>query len=83
MRVLERVSGTPASALARASDRLRRAGAVEVALQAARQVVRRGRCRWPRVVDDSASAARIIAAPVHVVRSTGHRLPSANTSPVQ
>ena len=35
------------------------------------------------VVGDSASAARIIAAPVHVVRSTGQRLPSANTRPVQ
>ena len=35
------------------------------------------------VVDDSASAARIIAAPVQVVRSSGQRLPSANTSPVQ
>ncbi len=36
-----------------------------------------------RVVRDNASAARIIAAPVHVVRSTGQRLPSENTSPVQ
>ena len=35
------------------------------------------------VVRDSASAARITAAPVQVVRSTGQRLPSAKTSPVQ
>jgi DNA-binding MarR family transcriptional regulator len=35
------------------------------------------------VVCDSASAARIMAAPVQVVRSSGQRLPSAKTSPVQ
>ena len=66
------VSATACSALA-----------VELALQAARQVARRGRCRLPAVVEDSASAARIIAPPVQVVRSSGQRLPSAKTSPVQ
>ena len=35
------------------------------------------------VVRDSASAARIIAPPVQVVRSSGQRFPSANTRPVQ
>ena len=37
----------------------------------------------PAVVDDSASAARIIAPPVQVVRSSGQRFPSAKTKPVQ
>ena len=56
--------------------------AVELALEAARQVDA-AEDAAAAVVDDSASAARIIAAPVQVVRSSGQRLPSANTRPVQ
>ena len=83
MRVLERTAGTP-GALCRgafsAGCRRRRSRIRPPGRAAGR---RPGRCRWPRVVRDSASAARITAAPVHVVRSSGQRLPSANTSPVQ
>ena len=51
--------------------------AVELALAGRAAGRRRGRCRWPASSADSASAARITAAAVYVVCSTGQRLPSA------